>query len=236
MNEDKKIKVLIADDHRLLREGLIKMLEKYPDMSIIGEADDGEELINNFMKLKPDIIMTDISMPVLSGIEAVKKVKEIDRSSKILFLSMYSSEEYIYTCLKAGGNGLISKNISEGELVKAVRTVYEGEKYFGSKYTGDKLNKLVQQYDSVYITEFKKKDPPLTKRELEVLKLVGDGCTSVEIANKLFINIRTVDSHRTSIMHKLNLNTRSELIKYAIEYNIYLENQDGQQIIISNSD
>ena len=228
MNEDNKIKVLIADDHRLFREGLIKVLEKHPDISIIGEAGDGEELLKKYFELKPDIIVVDISMPVLSGIDAAKKIKEIDESAKILFLSMYFSEEYIYTCFKAGGSGLVSKNILEDELVDAIKKVHAGEKYFGKEYTEVKLNQLVHQYNSVYITEFKNKKPPLSKRELEVLKLVGDGCTSADISNKLFIDIRTVDSHRTKIMHKLNLKSLSEFIKHAVEYNMFLENQDEQ--------
>ncbi len=228
MNEDNKIKVLIADDHRLFREGLIRILEEYQDISIIGEAGDGEELLKKYFELKPDIILVDISMPIVSGTEAVKKIKKIEKSVKVLFLSMYYTEEYIYTCFKAGGSGLVSKNILEDELIDAIRIVNTGSRYFGKEYTEIKLNELIQQYDSVYITKYIKKDPPLTQRELEVLKLVGDGFTSADISNKLFIDLRTVDSHRTKIMHKLNFKSLSELIKYAVEYNMFLENQDEQ--------
>lgn len=214
------INVLIADDHNLFRRGLIKMLSGYPDINIAGEAGSGEELINKYIRLNPDVVLTDISMPSLSGTEAAKRIKEIDISAKILFLSMYFSEEYIYSCIVSGGSGLVNKNILEEELVYAIRKVNTGKKYFGNDFTENKLTELILKYDSVYIKNANIKKPDLSKRELEVLKLIGDGCTSAEISNQLFIDIRTVDAHRSNIIHKLNLKSLSELIKYAVQYNM----------------
>ncbi len=218
-----KIKILIADDHKLFRTGLVKMLEGYSDILIIGEAEDGQELCDKYLKLRPDVVLTDISMPLSSGTEAAKKIIESDKTAKILFLSMYYSEEYIYTGIISGGSGLVNKNIMEEELVEAIRKVYSGERYFGKSFTEEMLAELLLKYDSIYIKNVDMQKPDLSRRELEVLKHIGEGCTSAEISNKLYIDIRTVDTHRSNIMHKLNLKSLSELIKYAIMYNISQE-------------
>ncbi len=224
MTKTSKINILIADDHKLFRIGLIKMLAGYPDITVKGEAENGDELFEKYLELQPDVVLTDISMPLASGTDAAKKIIEKDKSAKILFLSMYYSEEYIYTGIIAGGSGLVNKNIMEEELVEAIRKVYAGERYFGKDFTENMISELILKYDSIYIKRVEIKKPDLSRRELEVLKLIGDGCTSAEISNKLFIDIRTVDTHRSHIMHKLELKSLSELIKYAILYNMSLEN------------
>ena len=123
-----------------------------------------------------------------------------------------------------GASGLVNKNIMEEELVEAIRKVYSGVRYFGKNYTEDMLAEIILKYDSIYMKNIVIKKPDLTKRELEVLSLIGEGCTSAEISNKLFIDVRTVDAHRSNIIHKLNLKSLSELIKYAIQYNMSLGN------------
>ncbi len=223
MTDDNKIKVLIADDHKLFRRGVVTMLSGFPAISVCGEAEDGEELIKKYFELKPDVLVIDISMPVLSGTAAAKKIKSRDRLAKILFLSMYYSEEHIYTCLVSGGSGLISKNILEEELVFAIKKIYGGEKYFGKDFSGDKLTELILKFESVYLNKINIKKPDLSRRELDVLMLIGEGYTSAEISNKLVIDIRTVDTHRTNIMHKLKLRSLSELIKFAVQYSLSLE-------------
>ncbi len=220
MLESAKIKVLIADDHKLFRAGLIKMIGAYPDILIVGEAENGKELIDKYFELKPDVVLTDISMPRSSGTDAAREIKKKDKAARILFLSMYYSEEYIYSGLTMGASGLVNKNIMEEELVDAIRKVYSGDRYFGKDYSEDTLAELILKYDSIYMKNVNIKKPDLTKRELEVLCLIGEGCTSAEISNKLFIDVRTVDAHRSNIIHKLNLKSLSELIKYAIQYNM----------------
>ncbi len=195
------------------------MLADYHDIVVLDEAENGEDLIDKYFKLKPNLILTDISMPKLSGTDAAKKIKSIDKEAKILFLSMYYSEDYIYLCYTSGGSGMVNKNILEDELVEAIRKVFLGEKYFGKHITASALDDIIQKYEVLYIKEIKIKNPNLSKREFQVLRLIGDGYTSVEIANKLFIDIRTVDSHRTHIMHKLDLKSLSELIIFAVQYN-----------------
>ncbi len=223
MTTNDQINILIADDHKLFRTGLIKMLNGYPDISVCGEAENGEELIKKYFELKPDISLVDISMPVLSGTSAAKKIKSRDKLAKILFLSMFYSEEHIYTCLVSGGSGLVSKNILEDELVLAIRKIYCGERYFGKDFAGEKLTELILKFESVYLNRINVKKPDLSKRELDVLMLIGEGYTSAEISNKLVIDIRTVETHRTHIMHKLQLQSLSELIKYAVQYNLSME-------------
>ncbi len=214
----KIIKVLIADDHALFRTGIIRMLSNYPDISVIDEAENGEILIKKYFENNPDVILVDISMPVLSGIEAVKKIMSKDKAAKVLFLSMYDSPDYIYSCLISGGMGLINKNILEGELVYAIRSVSSGNKYFGKNFDEEKLNALVSRYESVYITEPDMPISNFTKRETEILRLIGKGYSSAAIAEKLLISIRTVETHRMHLMHKLSFKSSSELINFAIQY------------------
>ena len=219
-NVNDLIKVIIADDHTLFRTGIIRMLSNYPDISIIDEADNGETLYQKYFEYKPDVILVDISMPILSGLEAVKKIRIKDDTAKALFLSMYDSPDYVYSCFISGGMGLINKDILEGELVYAIRCVFAGKKYFGKNFNEEKLNKLLTKYESIYILDLDTQSPNFTKRESEILKMIGKGYSSAVIAEKLFISIRTVDSHRTHLMHKLNFNSTSELVNFAVQYQL----------------
>ena len=224
MTYNNLIKVLIADDHKLFRSGIIRMLSDYSDISVIDEAENGEVLCRKYFESKPDVILVDISMPILSGLDAVKKIRIDDETAKVLFLSMYDSEEFVYSCLISGGMGLVNKNVMEGELVYAIRRVYTGEKYFGNDLNEEKLKSLLLKYESIYLTESNVPTATFTKRETEILKLIGEGHTSAAIAEKLFVSIRTVDSHRAHLIHKLKLKSLSELLKYAIQYNQKEEN------------
>lgn len=218
MNSE-SIKILVADDHKLFRRGIIKMLSEYPEISIIGEAENGEELIMKYFQLNPDISLVDISMPVLSGIEAAKKILDTDESAKILFLSMYDNEEFVYSCLVTGGYGLVNKNIMEDELISAIKKIHTGQRYFGKEFNYEKLNFLINKLESVHKKETTEKKSILSRRELEILQYISEGFTSQEIADKLDIGLRTVDTHRTHLIQKLHLNSLSDLIRYAIEYN-----------------
>ena len=218
MEEPKKIRVIVADDHRLFRSGVMSLLEDEREIFVIGEAKNGEELVNLYFEKKPDLLLVDISMPFLSGIEAVKEIRKKDRSVKALFLSMHDSEEYIYNVMKVGGLGLISKNVMKGELVYAIKTAYDGNQYFGQSWSAEKLRDLKSRFEFLTGTTKKEDGVTLTPREREILKLIGDGLTSQEIAQKIHLSKRTIDSHRAHLLKKLGVSSLSELMKYAIKY------------------
>lgn len=210
------IKVLVVDDHKLFRIGVVRLLRDRPNIFVVAEAENGKELLNKYFNAKPDVVLVDIAMPKMSGLEAVSLVREKDQKVKALFLSMYDGDEYVYQVLKSGGMGLVNKNILEGELAYAIEQVYIGEKYFGSKWTEEKLQRLIKEYESNKIT--KTDCEKLTYREEEVLKYINKGYTSVEIANKLKISKKTVDFYRSNIMRKFDLNGPNDLIIFAVNY------------------
>lgn len=210
------IRLLIADDHNLFREGIINLLAAEKEIFIVGEADNGEDLIIKYLELKPDIVLADISMPVLTGIEALKKLKDQGQSPKFLFLSMYCEEENIYSCAKADSCGLISKKITKGELLFAIKTVIEGKRYFGVDVTEEKINEIIDNFDKNAVR--KRSRYELTRREEQIVRLISEGLTSSEIAEKLLVSKRTIDSHRTHLIQKLNLKSLPDLIKYSINF------------------
>lgn len=214
---NKKIRILIADDHTLFRSGVINLLEGEKDIFIIGEAGTGQEMIIKYFELNPDIVLADISMPEIDGVNALKEIKKTDPSAKILFLSMFEGDEYIHYCYKADGMGLISKKVSKGELLFSIRTVYEGNKYFGANMTEEKIEEIIKTFESENV-QIKDESAYLSPREKQVLKMIGEGLTSNEIAEKLFVSKRTIDTHRTNLIEKLKLKSLPELIKYAINF------------------
>ena len=187
------------------------------DILIIGEVENGNDLLEKYFDLKPDIILLDISMPELSGTMALKEIRKFDSKVKALFLSMYEGEEYIFYTMKLGGRGLVNKNIMKGELVHAIRQVYEGHRYFGINYDEARLEALSVKFENVAITKIDEYTL-LSPKERDVLKLIAKGITSNEIATQLGISKRTVDSHRHSLMDKLKLKSLPELIAYSIKY------------------
>jgi two-component system response regulator NreC len=215
--DEQKIRLLIADDHNLFREGIINLLDTEKDIFIVGEADTGEALLTKYFDLKPDVVLGDISMPVMSGIDALKKLIEMGESPKFLFLTMYEGDEYIYYCAKAGGRGLLSKTVMKGELLYAIRTVNEGKKYFGMNVTEEKVKELIDNFDKKAESSGTRNEL-ITPREEEILKLISEGLTSSEIAERLYVSKRTIDTHRTHLMQKLNLKSLPELIKYSINF------------------
>lgn len=214
----KPVRILLSDDHSLLRTGIISMLKDEKEILIVGEAEDGEQLIDKYFKLMPDIVISDISMPKMSGIDALAKIKKKDPAAKALFLSMYEGEEYIYSIYKAGGSGLINKNIVKGELLFAIKKVLEGNYYFGAKIQAGDLNEIITKYSSKKLFNIERTKILLTDREKQVLALIGEAKTSNDIATELELSKRTVDSHRTNIMQKLNLKSLPELIRFAVNY------------------
>ena len=213
----KNIRILLCDDHSLLREGIISLLKTEKDLLIVGEAENGQELIDKYFQLKPDMIMTDIKMPGITGTDAVKIIKEKDPDVRALFLSMHEGNEFIYYTFKAGGSGLINKNIIKGELVYAIRTILNGDLYFGPDIDSYKLGEIIEQYENK--NRNLKGNYDITPRETEILKLIGEGFTSVAIADKLDVSKRTIDTHRANLVQKLELKSLPELIRFAVTFN-----------------
>lgn len=216
-----KIKVLLADDHELVRSGLVKLLETYKDVIIVGEAGDGFEAVEKTRKLNPDVLIIDLSMPRLSGIEATKIIRKECPQVAVLVLTMHHDEEYVYQIFRSGALGYILKDAGKEELATAIRTVAKGEKYISSKVSEIMVDGYVRRTSGRDESVQKNGVIPnvsLTKREKEVLSLIAQGLSNQEIGEKLFISPRTVDTHRTNIMQKLDIHDIGNLVKFAIEH------------------
>ncbi|HEX2869425.1 MAG TPA: response regulator transcription factor [Ignavibacteriales bacterium] len=212
------IRVLIADDHNLVRGGIVSLLDSIDDIYVVGEADNGHDLVNRYFEINPDVVLCDISMPGMSGIDAVKQIRKGDPEAKVLFVSVYEGDEYVYQVLNAGGKGLVHKSIVKGELILAIKSVFQGIEYFGKGYDINRLNEIIEKYSAVNTagTASPGDEVQLSPRELEVLRLVCEGLSSAEIGVKLGISRKTVETHRGSLMKKLKATSSSQLIKYAI--------------------
>jgi DNA-binding NarL/FixJ family response regulator len=210
MNE--KIKVLICDDHTLFREGIKAILEDEHWIEIVGEAHDGRQAVLEVARRHPDVVLMDVAMPDLGGVEATHRILQTNPKTKILILTMYEEEEVIARCLDAGACGYILKDISRPHLIHAIEVVHSGGQYLSSRA----LKKVVNQYVKGAKSTATGYDR-LTDREREVLKLLADGMALKEIAGRLSLSVKTVDVHKTNLMRKLDLHASTELIKYAIQ-------------------
>lgn len=219
----KKIRLLVADDHNIVRQGIINILEEYSDMVVVAEADDGLSLKEKYLQFKPDIILSDISMPRVNGIEAIKSLLSDDPKAKVIFLTIYNSDEFIYETSRLGAHGLVGKDVLKGELINAIRTVSEGEKYFMGK-SEDELNKINKRYEQLAIDNKESAVESLTHREIEILNFIAQGLSSEEIADRLFVSKRTVDKARSVLMEKLSIKSLPQLIRFAVEF--YYKNKD----------
>lgn len=208
-----KIQLLLVDDHEVVRSGLRMLLEDKADIKIIGEAGSASEAVNATHNLKPDVILMDIGLPDMSGIEATRKIKGLWPNIAIVALTIHEDEEYFFKMLEAGASGYVPKRAAPEELLTAIRVAASGEVYLYPS-----LAKLLVKD---FLTQGKSEDQEsaldgLTARQQEVLSLLADGANNAEIAQKLHISPKTVASHRENIMQKLNLHSRTELVKYAI--------------------
>lgn len=206
------IKVLLADDHKIVRDGLRTLLEKHADIAVLGEAEDGREALHLTRKLSPDIVVMDIAMPELNGIEATRQILSDHPGVKIVALSMHSDKRFVSEMLKAGASAYLLKDCAFEELITAIRTVMKGKIYLSPGIAGVVLED--------YIRKDSKKDSSvfsvLSDREREVLQLMAEGKTTKEVAAHLNVSIKTVETHRTNIMTKLDIHSIAELTKYAI--------------------
>ena len=213
-----RIRILIADDHQLVREGIESMLSGTADIEIVGLVSTGEEAINTARTNHPDVVLMDVIMPGMNGIEASRWIKDIDRNIRVILVTMEVSKDYVSAAIKSGVDGYLPKDIGKDTLLEAIRSVFVGEQYFN-----DAIKKLI--FEDAYVEETQKnprKTLPnqLTKREKEVLALAAAGRSNNEIAEGLLISIKTVETHKTHILIKLGLHNNAELIRYAAKNKI----------------
>ncbi len=209
-----KIRILLADDHVVVREGTRQLLEREPDLVVVGEAGDGEEAVRLAGELNPDIIIMDVAMPKLSGIEATKLIKHRQPSVAVIVLTGYDSEEYLFGLLDSGAAGYLLKDISGDELVRAIRAVHAGEPVLHPSA----IKKLVTRYKTQITPPVETPSTePLTEREKEVLNLAAKGQSNKEIGEALLISVRTVQAHMRSIFNKLGVGSRSEAVVHGLK-------------------
>ena len=210
---EQKIKILVVDDHALVRNGIISILIMHPDFEVIGEAENGQEALEKIEKFKPDVVLLDISLPDITGIEVLAKAREKEEAENVKFLmvTMFDTKEYYYRAIKTGASGVINKNAGKAELFEGVLRVFAGEQYFGENITMEEVEKIIHEFDK---KKFESTDPEkvyLTEREWEILIHLHDGLLSKQIAEKLAISSRTVDIHRSNIMQKFQVTSMHEL-------------------------
>ena len=216
-----KIKLILVDDHQLVRTGIANLLAGETGFEIIGEAADAKDLFELLRKTQPDITVLDIALPGMSGIEITKKLHNDYPGIRILILSMHTSEEFIFNAINSGARGYLPKNTSRKELIEAIYAIHRGEEFFAESISNVILKSYIKKAKSDS-QEDENNENLLSKREIEVLKLFAEGMTNQEIADKLFISIRTVESHKNHIMARLELKTTVDLVKFAIRNNIVL--------------
>jgi DNA-binding NarL/FixJ family response regulator len=205
--------VILADDHVLVRHGLRRILEEKTDLKIAGEVGDGLELLNLLNKVNPDLIILDVSMPNLRGIEAIPEIRHIRPNAKVLMLTMHKEEEYLYQAISAGANGYLLKDDAEKELFSAIENIQNGKIFISPGLADQSMQnwaRMRRGEDDASISE------ALTVRQREILKLIAEGKSNKEIGDLLFISVRTVERHRANMMSKLNIRKTAELVQYAL--------------------
>jgi DNA-binding NarL/FixJ family response regulator len=208
-----KIRILLADDHALVREGTRELLEQEEDLEVVAEAEDGQEAVRLANRLHPEVVLMDIAMPKLNGIEATKQIKATHPDTAVLMLTAYDDDQYIFALLEAGAAGYLLKTVGSGELVKAVRAVHAGESVLSPS-----IARKVVDHFARPTSELREEpaDGALTEREMEVLELAAKGMTNREIAQALSLSIRTVQAHLTNVFGKLGVGSRTEAVLYAL--------------------
>ncbi len=205
-----KIRILLVDDHAVLRDGIRALLDLHDDIEIVGEASEGKEAIEKAQELVPDVVVMDIAMPGMDGLEAARRIRKKNPAVKVLVLTQYDNKEYVLLAIKAGADGYVPKRALGVELVSAIRAMHEGNSFLYPSAAAALIEDYLRQASG------KESYDRLSSREREILKLIADGHTSREIADMLFISLKTILNHRAKIMEKLDIHNRTELIKYAI--------------------
>ncbi len=204
-----KIRILVVDDHAIMRDGIQALLGAHDDIELVGEASDGKEAVKKVLELTPDVVIMDIAMPGMDGLEAIRRIRKKSPEVRVLVLTQYDNREYVLSSVKAGADGYVPKRALGSELVSAIRAVYKGDSFLYPSAAAALIEDYQQQ---------SKVEPydRLTAREREILKLIAEGHTSREIADKLSISLKTVLSHRVKIRGRLDLRNRTELIRYTM--------------------
>jgi two-component system, NarL family, response regulator NreC len=213
----KKIRVLLADDHTLMRRGLRLIVEQQPDLSVVGEAEDGRQAVALARSLRPEVAVLDIGMPNLNGIEAAKQITDGESGTAVVVLSMHADETYILRALKSGARGYLLKDSAESDLVRAIRSIAEGKSFFSPTVSKVLLEDYVKKLQR---TGSEDSYDLLTPREREILQLVAEGKSNKDAANLLNLSVYTIETHRANIMEKLKLKSVPELILYAVRKGI----------------
>jgi DNA-binding NarL/FixJ family response regulator len=220
IESDKMIKVLLVDDHRLLREGLSAMLATAGNIEVCGSLKSGEEAVSQVSVLKPDVILMDIIMGGMTGIEATRWVKEQNNSTKVILISSEIRKELIQAGIQSGIDGYLPKDVGKATLVEAIQAVVNGGRFFNEAITSLVFEDFYHKTQSVSPTGKITCTDELTKRENEILACLAAGKANREIADELFISVKTVDSHRSHILEKLGLKNNAELVRYAVKNNL----------------
>ena len=217
-----KIRVLLADDHTVVRQGLRALLEAEPDIVVAGEADTGRQAVQLTAKLLPDVVVMDIAMPMLNGLEATRQIIKDTPTAKVLVLSSYSDDEYVHQLTESGAAGYLLKQTAAADLIKAVREASKGNAFFSPAIS----KRLLDQYREAFLRGIpvRKRADLLTSRESEVLQLIAEGKPNKQIAADLCISIKTVEKHRQQVMNKLNIHDVAGLTRYAISKGIIESN------------
>lgn len=212
-----KVRVLLADDHGVVRKGLRLLLEQYPELEVVGEAANGREVVRLAREIQPDVVLMDIAMPLLNGIDAAEQIRKADDRIGLVILTMHADEEYLLRALNAGVKGYLLKESAEQDLLRAVLTVAQGKPFFSPAITQTLLEdymRVLKQHSLSDSFEL------LTNREREILQLLAEGKTNKDVAQLLNVAVSTVESHRINLMQKLNLHNTAELVLYAVRKNI----------------
>ncbi len=210
----KPFSIVIAEDHKILREGLKSLLSSHPDVEVIGEAADGLEAIRCAQNLCPDLVLLDLYMPRMTGLDAIKEIKRVSPQTKIIVLTAYNTEEYILSCLQAGADGYVLKEDGSTELLTAIRRVLGGHRYLSPRISDTIIDSLTQ---GKKVSAIRPAWATVSKRERQILKLIAEGYKNREIADLLCISINTVENHRTNLMGKLGRHNVASLTTLAVE-------------------
>lgn len=210
------IRVMIADDHKVFREGIVSILGGIPEILVVAEASDGRQVLEKLKTQSVDVILMDITMGDTNGIETTRQVKNLYSGIKVLVLSMHSESSYIVKMLEAGASGYLLKDAGSAELVTAIKTIAAGDTYYSRQVS----DTLIEHLTKGTKPQQAKAGVPLTRRELEVLRLIAEEYSNPEIAEKLYISIRTVDTHRRNLLEKLGVKNTAGLVKYAIKHGL----------------
>jgi len=206
------IRIVLADDHKITRDGLRALLEQQPNMKVVGEAENGRDAIRLALNLQPDVVVMDISMPEMNGIEATRQIRADLPGTKVIALSMYADRRYVTGMLKAGVSGYLLKNCAFDELVTAIAAIVENESYLSPRIA----DTVMKDYTHILRQDDASIDEILTNREREVLQLIAEGMSTRQIAERIHLSVKTVETHRQQIMRKLNAKSVAELTKIAL--------------------